>query len=316
RYLRNEEGLNQSQASHLYVAYNANGELGDAVTTSEAHGYGMLIVAMYGKRSDFDGLLRYADYFRNARGLLGWQQRRDPYTGRLVPGIEGGENSATDGDVDCAAALWMAARRWSAECYAARARAWCDAILAHCVHPQRHTLLVGDWAHPRLTGAAAAATTTDASMLTRPSDYCLLYLTMFSSRHQERAMEWLQVVNATRRCINTQFHLHPQTGLVADFLVWDVQQAMYMPAPGKVLESMHDGHFYWNACRVPWRLAHYYLHTHDSAVEGHLRAFVRFLEANCANGLVYAGYQLDGRPLVNYTDLAFLAPAAFCLWVM
>jgi hypothetical protein len=392
-YLRHESGLcdpSNPQATCIYVACNLYGDDGDFVTTSEAHGYGMLAVAMYGSRETFEGLLRYADHFRNHNGLLGQRQYRDPRTGRLVPSPDDGEWSMTSADLDCAAALWIAAQRWSEESFAARARTWCDAILEHCVHPERHTLLVGDWAHPNAVAVADHLAshpgkhsdsvqdtqrwrskfrkihpflasispakraskqpssirrvvhrmqklfrysqpkisgnttlrlaqkqhTVDPSLIMRTSDCCLAHLVLFSSRHVERAMQWMRVFSSSLKHLLMQYHQSPDNGLVADFLVWDQDLGKYMPASGKVLESHHDGHFYWNACRVPWRIAQYYCYTRDPMVEGYLRAFVCFLETKCKDGIVYAGYSLSGKPLVNYTDLAFLATAAFCLWVM
>ncbi|RKP26628.1 Six-hairpin glycosidase-like protein [Syncephalis pseudoplumigaleata] len=345
RYMRDEPGLDpHSSLPHRYVFYNGDGDNGDAVTCSEAIGYGMLIAVLKHARDDLDALLRYADYFRNERGLLGWQQRRDPRTHRLVPGHEGGEHSATDGDLDCVAALWMAHKLWDDPAYADRARRWGSALLQHCVHPTTGALLVGDWAHPNFLTASGNGqhrstrrraskakgkirrllarlgfkrmAVPDAQWLTRPSDFIMAHLALFARRHTEKSREWTRVLEVTRSIMDAQHRLHPDTGLVADFLVWNGSRAAYLPAKGKVLESSHDGDYNWNSCRVPWRLAHYYLASKDAAVEPHMRALVRFFETKCRDGMVYAGYKLSGQAFVKYTDLAFLAPAAYCLEVM
>ncbi|KAI8058282.1 Six-hairpin glycosidase-like protein [Syncephalis plumigaleata] len=343
RYIRDEPNLNSnSDLPCRYVFYNGTGENGDAVTCSEAMGYGMLISVLMNARDDFDALLRYVDYFRNNRGLLGWQQRRDPNTGRLVPGKEGGENSATDGDLDCIAALWMAGKRWNTTQYTQSARNWSNAFLKYCIHPTTNAMLVGDWAHPDFltTGRGSRSnkkqlakrlgkvrsflrrlgfkTTdeSDAQWLTRPSDFIMAHLVLFSKKHTEKSEEWTRVTSMTRSILNSQYKLNPNTGLVADFLVWNPRREMYLPAKGEVLESTNDGDYNWNACRVPWRLGHYYLTSGDDAVESHMKALAHFFVTKCHDGEVYAGYKLNGTKLVDYTDLAFLAPAAYCLDIM
>ncbi|KAI9594829.1 Six-hairpin glycosidase-like protein [Syncephalis fuscata] len=307
RYLRDEPSLGSGQPCR-YVAYNTDGSNGDAITTSESSGYGLLISVLNNAREDFDAILRFTDHFMNSRDLLGWQQRREQGSGRILPGNNGGENSATDGDLDCVAALWMAHKRWGNNQYADRARRWGNAILNHCINSDTGAIVLGDWANFNKWD--------DKRWLTRPSDYVLGHLTMFSRKHTDRSDAWNRVINATRSIMNSQYKLNPNTGLVADFLKWDSGRNMYMPANGFVQESSHDGDFNWNACRVPWRLAQYYFYTRDSSVLPHLQALVRFFEARCSNGYVLAGYQLNGQGYVNYTNLAFLAPAAYCLKIM
>ena len=70
----------------------------------------MLISVLKRNQQDFDAV-RYFDQWLNPRGLMQWQQRKDR-NGRFVKGSEGGDNSATDGDVDIATALFLAARVW------------------------------------------------------------------------------------------------------------------------------------------------------------------------------------------------------------
>ena len=66
---------------------------------------------------------------------------------------------------------------------------------------------------------------------------------------KERSTEWARVVNATVQVLQQQYELHPETGLVADFLVYNHDEKCYKPAQGKVLERESDGEFGYNACR-------------------------------------------------------------------
>ncbi len=65
----------------------------------------------------------------------------------------------------------------------------------------------------------------------------------------ERAKEWKQVLDSTIAVLQHQLRLHPQTGLLADFLVYDHSERCYKPCEGKVLEKDNDGEYNWNSCR-------------------------------------------------------------------
>ena len=65
----------------------------------------------------------------------------------------------------------------------------------------------------------------------------------------ERSAEWRQVLDVTIAVLSHQLSLNPQTGLLADFLVYDHQKQQYMPCQGKVLEKDNDGEYNWNSCR-------------------------------------------------------------------
>ena len=65
----------------------------------------------------------------------------------------------------------------------------------------------------------------------------------------ERSSEWLSVIDATVRVLQHQLALHPDTGLLADFLVYDHSEKTYKPSQGRILERDSDGDFGYNACR-------------------------------------------------------------------
>ena len=65
----------------------------------------------------------------------------------------------------------------------------------------------------------------------------------------ERRSQWLGVIDASVEVLQQQLALHPDTGLLADFLVYDHAQKKYKPSQGKILERDSDGDFGYNACR-------------------------------------------------------------------
>ncbi|KAI9357133.1 Six-hairpin glycosidase-like protein [Pilaira anomala] len=308
----------RSYQDGLYVYYKEQSEGLKEMTCSEAHGYGMLISVSKRNQQDFDGLYRYYARFRNSKGLMQWQQKTDSH-GNFIPGDEGGENCATDGDVDVCTALFIAAKTWGRGGaqgeidYRQAAVDLAGCIYQHCIHPQTHMPLIGDWADPG----------DEAYLLTRPSDFILSGYLIFYYEDTQRKEEWAKVIQAIINTINGQLSLNPQTGLIADFLKLDQGSGLYYPANKQVLESEHDPHYNWNSCRVPWRIGHYYMLTKDERVRQVLETQAHFFAGQLArhNGGggdcgIKAGYRLDGSCYADYTDMAFVAPVCFLFWVL
>jgi endo-1,4-beta-D-glucanase Y len=136
----------------------------------------MLISVLKRNQGDFDGLCRYFFRFRNRYGLMQWQQQQKNRQAAFSPGSEGGENCATDGDVDIATALFLAAKVWGRGGqhgeidYKATAIELCGAIWEKCINHRTFMPLVGDWADEG----------DDAYKLTRPSDFILSAYLLFA----------------------------------------------------------------------------------------------------------------------------------------
>ncbi|KAJ3019434.1 hypothetical protein HKX48_002077 [Thoreauomyces humboldtii] len=293
-----------------YVDYNQKGEadVKNALTVSEAHGYGMLLAVYHNAQADFDGYIRYFDLFRNPKGLMGWQQVLD-HSKRIVPAPEGGTNSATDGDIDIAHALFLAAEKWPREgqdgrpaTYLARAQALCDAILRHTVNPELQCLTLGDWVN---------RDERKFWNMTRPSDFILLALSTFAQRDDpQRRDAWARLISSTISIALTLSSANP-TGLLPDFATF--HHGRWEAVHGEVLESEHDGHFHYNACRCPWRIAAYWKYTGDARVLPILQNMARFFDGQKE---VQAGYKLNGKSYADYTEKCFTAPAWLCLHVL
>ena len=113
KYLTWRQTYIRSSPQGLYCFYNAKvctqaerttteeligyphqqGDNGDAITCSEAHGYAMLIAILHRNLPEFDALLHFFLAFRNQSGLMKWQIRQ----GVSLYVAEDGETSATDG---------------------------------------------------------------------------------------------------------------------------------------------------------------------------------------------------------------------------
>lgn len=296
--------------NQAYVFYNEDktSEPENAVSVSEGHGYGMMLavyMAGYDPQAQtiFDNLFRFYQAFPSVitPSLMGWQQVEED--GRIIYNPDGGNDSATDGDLDIAFALLLADKQWGSSGpinYLARANVMISGILAGDVNLQTSTLKLGDWAYngdPKFGKA------------TRPSDFMLNHLRNFSAASGDPA--WPLVLTKTYSVINELFNnFSPNTGLLPDFS--EFKNNAYVPANQNFLEREEDGYYSWNACRTPWRIATDYILTGDARALNQLTTLNNWIrnKTNQSPYNIKAGYKLDGTPLVSYDSLAFATPFA------
>jgi endo-1,4-beta-D-glucanase Y len=266
---------------------------GAYMTISEAHGYGMIILALMAghdpeARTRFDGFCNFFDQHRSRgnKQLMSW----------VVPEDEGtaAHDSATDGDMDIAYALLLAHHQWGSTGrvdYLGKARILLtEGIKASNLGPGHRTLL-GDWDKNGLN--------------TRSSDWMTGH---FQAYHRATGdAVWLQARATAYGLIADLTRLHaPATGLMPDFVVDDPPR----PAPPGFLERQHDGAYSWNACRVPLRLAADLAHTGSGEARNALLKISGWIrEATGGDpAAIKAGYALDGEPLSEKRSSAFTGP--------
>jgi len=270
---------------------------GQYKTISEAHGYGMIILALMAghdpeARARFDGFCNFFDHHRSRSNgeLMSW----------LVPEDEGplANDSATDGDMDIAYALLLAHVQWGSEGSAAargvdylgKARTLIDKGLKASNLGPGHRTLLGDWDKNGLN--------------TRPSDWMTGHFQAFHLATGDDT--WLKARSVAYALIADLTRSHaPATGLMPDFVVGDPPR----PAPSNFLERQHDGAYSWNACRVPLRLAADLAHTGSKEAGAALLKTSRWLRAATGGDpeAIQAGYALDGTPLAQKSSPVFTA---------
>ncbi|KAF9978159.1 hypothetical protein BGZ73_003540 [Actinomortierella ambigua] len=318
----------------VYIDYNHKHEQEprNAVTCSEAIGYGMLISVLMKNQSDFDGLLRWFFHFRNKNGLCSWQQVKKGNGFQNTP--DGGDSSATDGDIDIATSLFYASHVWGRSKdgrvdYRQEGIKMAKAIWEKEINPYTFMPTLGDWVEikPNRRRSSDSHRNSQQGVLsafkygdedkhagaTRPSDFILAGFLTFYHEDIERSQQWARVMDSIIMTVQHNVQLHPNTGLIADFLRIG-RSGYYEPHPKQILESENDKDYNWNSCRVPWRLSVYYLLTHDPRVLPALQAEANFFGSQKE---IYAGYHLNGKRLSDrsYNDLAYTAPASICMWV-
>lgn len=303
--------------TQYYVYYSEEkyqgGNTSVPVTVSEAHGYGMLITASMAEYDEnakeyFDGMYRFFKAHPSDIGsnLMSWQQCDNGTS--LIDGAEEGSmtgglcDSATDGDMDIAYSLLMADSIWGSDGeidYYSEAVAVIDDIMKYDVNHEYWTLNLGDW-------VSECDKTENYYSATRCSDFIVQYLPVFAEVSGND--DWLKVYDTTYSIINNIVDEY-KTGILPDFVIRD-SGGKYIPAPPNFLESENDGNYYYNSCRVPWRISMDYLINDNKDALAFANVIDDFM-MNKVNGdpwEIMAGYTPSGMAIEDYNDLCFVAP--------
>ena len=268
-------------------------------TVSEGAGYGMLLTAFMAghdsqARTVFDGLFRVVrSHPASSTGnpaLMDWRINADC--------SGGGEGwNAMDGDLDIAMGLLMADKQWGSAGtvnYKAEALATIAALKAYNMSPLGYT-----------KGLPSPNNN-------RTSDYMIAHFKAFKRATGDAF--WDLAVDKAFYLLNTmQTKFAPATGLIPDFII-NTASANPEPSTGWIGDNnANEGFYFWNACRLPWRLAADYVTSGDTrskTVTGKLMDF--FQRTSGGNpALIRPGYKLDGTALPNtdYSSQAFIGPA-------
>ena len=258
------------------------------VNVSESQGYGMMIIAYMAGSEDrlklssrnwifgcnslkeyYDAMLRtvmaypsitgshlfcweLSGYPRNGKNKTGYKVVSGVKTAPFTQDMESGD-SATDGDMDIIYSLILADRQWGSDGkydYIGCARLMLAGLWDYCVHDQYHTLLLGDWAKDSDNETLRHAT--------RPSDFIISHLKAY--REVDPDHDWQAVIDASYNVIreirDAQNTLGNTNGLLPDFAI---RGESGWVAPEETILEADDGSYYYNACRVPWRLGTDYL---------------------------------------------------------
>ncbi len=277
KYLR----PSQQVSGGAYVDYQAN-----QTTCSEAHGYGMLISLYMAKfdtaraQQDFAALNHFRKQFpsRINPRLMAWQvDDKTPQPAKTT--------CATDGDLDIAYALLLAACTWKEPAYLVEAMRLIEALETTLIRPD-FSLKRGDWDNEEQS--------------VRLSDIMPTHFDAFA-QVSNRGL-WEKTKRAHYELLREVARFG---GAFPDFVIRG--KAGWEPAPAHHLEGDYDGMMYYNACRVPWRLASAALENNDREAQHLLKIFDRGIGQVC-NSQFMAGYNLQGEALNDWTDGAFTAP--------
>ncbi len=270
-------------------------------TVSEGQGYGMVIVAlMAGSDPDahriYDGLLAYAlaNPSENSKALMAWK----------IPYEEGDGDSAFDGDADIAYSLILADAQWGSKgtfAYRTLVNRRLTALMRWTIGETTRLPLLGDWVKSNDNGID--------DMSGRTSDFMAAHFASFG-RFAKRP-DWTVTAANTRAALSRiQNTISPTTGLLPDFVIHLDQTPQ--AAPEDFLEATHDGAYFTNAARAPWRIGTDALINGDPASIAQARRISAWAE-QAAGGdpqAIHAGYNLDGSETEegDYFTALYAAP--------
>jgi len=272
-------------------------------SVSEGQGYGMMIVALmagYDKKAQttFDGLYRYykAHPSKRSNKLMAWAQNK---TCKDISG-----DSATDGDMDIAYSLLLADKQWGSSGdinYLSESKQIIAAIMKQEINPKTYSVLLSN----------GIEHDSKDYFDTRTSDFMPAHFKEFKKAGNDAS--WDKVVDRNYSLFKMiQGKFSPDAGLVPDFIQHiDVKP---VPAKAKYLESVYDGSYNYNACRVPWRVATDYILYGDKRSKIMVDKINTWIKGT-TNGNpdnISAGYSLQGNDLKNryFEAMSFIAPFA------
>jgi len=291
KYLKNNCSDDQ-----YYVDYDE----GNTINVSEGLGYGMMItVIMAGYDTEakiyFDGMFRFFKAHPSSinENLMAWEQIEG-----CITNPDGGNDAASDGDIDIAYALLLADKQWGSSGeinYISEAKNLMNAIMQDEINQETWTVKLGDW-----------STSNDPNFYysTRPSDFITDHFRAFNVINPNA--NWDKVINTCYNLIeNMQTNYSETTGLIPDFIINTNTSAM--PANAQFLESDYDGNYYYNSCRVPWRITTDYLISGDTRAKNALDKINNWIISDTKGNVenISAGYLLTGTAIADYNDLVF-----------
>jgi endo-1,4-beta-D-glucanase Y len=290
-YLRND----CAGGYYLYSNGGAGAGADTFLTTSEAHGYAMVIFALMNgvdpqAHEIFDGLLammkKYASV--NTKDLMAWGIDKG-----CKPVV--GNDSASDGDLDMGYALLLADKIWGSSGtnnYGELAKAVLTAVKSGDMNPSTKLPKLGDW----VDSAAPEY------FYTRPSDFMLDHYRAFAKTTGDQF--WTGTVGAIYGLVDyMQANYSPMTGLIPDFIMnTNSMMPKQIPMaitnnPNGLAEDLHADYDY-NSCRVPWRLGTDYVVTGDPAVKARIAKINSFIMKQTGGdpSKIIDGYSLAGMP--------------------
>jgi endo-1,4-beta-D-glucanase Y len=252
-------------------------------TVSEGIGYGMLILVLMdgvydNTRQYFDGVYKYYQYYLDNNGLMNWQVDRN---GSVI-----GSNAATDADEDVALALIFADKQWgstnSAINYIEEAKEIINRIMKYQVERPSYILRPGD--------------SFGGSELTNPSYFAPGWYRIFKKVTNDN--QWDNVIDKCYEVLSI-FKNKTETGLPPDWCDINGNQV-----------SGYGYNYYYDACRVPWRIGMDYIWYGDNRAKEINLKISNWLKSSTGSDptKIVAGYKITGEPLVGYSNAAFVGP--------
>ena len=250
-------------------------------TTSESQSYMMLMAVMSSDRQTFDRVWDWTKsnlQLRPKDKLFAWLWK----DGKIAD-----INPATDADQDIAYALYLAHKRWGNEAYLNQAREIVRDIW---------NIETKEIAGERYVAAGNWATKYTDGVVVNPSYLAPYQYRAFATFNTEN--DWLSLADSSYKALEL---CSSSMGLPMDWCKIDNQ--------GNLVKNFKFGNgdsskYSYDALRVPFRIAmDYALYAEPRALE-YLKRNNVFAENWKEQGKIFAVYNQQGEPLVNYESFA------------
>jgi endoglucanase len=262
------------------------------ITTSEGQSYTMMRAVWMDDQETFQKSWQWTkDNLQRDDSLMAWKFG-EIENGRygILESI-GGQNTATDADVDIAFALLMAAGRWKEPSYK-----WDALPIISAIWNEEVVTINGK---PILTANNLEKNNT-ASVIVNPSYFSPYAYRVFAKA--DPTHNWNAVVDSSYELLfaSTDSTLNKQTssGLVPDWIRVDRTTSAVTVDPAL---STNYG---FEALRTPWRLALDHKWYGEPRAKQVLSKFSLLHDEYVNNGKIFAAYTHDGKPAVDYESPA------------
>lgn len=271
-----------SSNEELFVNTSDNS---DMQTVSEAQGYGMLISVVAGENNiasaekDFNDLYSYyLTQVNSSTNLMNWKQEITDNA------LSDSKENATDGDLYIAYSLIRAYKLWGNQDYKKSAETILNSILKYNYNEDLKILTLGSW----------VSKDSKEFQVFRSSDVIPMFFKEF--RDFSKDVVWEEISNHMVSYVN-DVSSSSKSGLVSDMIV--VSNGKGTVPDGIVISSETDMQYSWSACRVPMQL---YYGEPDTYSKEIVSRMMKFFETQ---PILYAGYDVDGNPTVDYSSIVF-----------
>lgn len=282
----------KEQNNEMFVNSSDN-DTENYTALSESQGYGMIITVLSGEskvpsaKEDFKKLYYYyKNHLDSNTNLMSWKQ--DISNGTSI----NYNNNATDGDLYIAYSLIKAYELWNVKEYKTQAENILNDILKYNYNSNYNILTVGNW---------VTVDSTSYNMF-RSSDVIPMFFEKFYDFTNNKT--WETINNSMLSYLN-QESLKYKSGLVSDFIMVDSNGARLLTDSEKINST--DNQYSWNALRVPMQLSFGKLNNISNQILYRMNTFFNKQQT------IFAGYELDGTPTVNYSSLAFTKMITYSL---
>lgn len=274
----------KSFSSHEELFVNTS-DNSDMQTVSEAQGYGMLISVIAGENNidsaekDFNDLYNYyLNQVNYSTNLMNWKQEI------TTTASSDSKENATDGDLYIAYSLIRAYKLWGNQDYKKSAETILNSILKYNYNEDLKILTLGSW----------VSKDSKEFQVFRSSDVIPMFFKEF--RDFSKDVVWEEISNHMVSYVN-DVSSSSKSGLVSDMIV--VSNGKGTVPDGIVISSETDMQYSWSACRVPMQL---YYGEPDKYSKEIVSRMMKFFETQ---PILYAGYDVDGNPTVEYSSIVF-----------